>query len=198
MANRQTRDRARAMKWMVRFSAGGVGYGDFRWAPVGQWTSAPDWDPAPVCPGGLHGQGPGGWGYCPAGTRFEFCEIDETAGVVVVGGNKLKCARARILAVDREAWRWVLARCSDGVFPGGLTLEGYAFLLPPSLTTVGGALTLQGYPHPLPPGLTTVGGWLNLRGYAHPLPPSFTTVGGALDLRGYAHPLPPSLTERHE
>ena len=183
------------MTWMVRFSNNGrSSHNNFPWAPVGVWTEAPDWDPRPVCGGGLHGQGPGGWGHAQAGTQFEFCEIDPDAGLVIVKDDKLKCRRARIVAIDAEAWRQVLAHLPDGAFPGSLDLRDYPHPLPAGLTRIGGGLHVEGYPHPLPAGLTSIGGWLALRRYPHPLPAGLTSIGDWLDVGGYSHPLPAGLT----
>src|SRR5437660_6609964 len=72
--------------WMIRLSKDGRSYGGFVWNDVGIWTDAPDWNPEPVCGGGLHGQGPGGWGYGHEGSRLELVETDSLR--VVVDDNK--------------------------------------------------------------------------------------------------------------
>ena len=155
--------------WMLRTSNDGVGYGGFIWAPIGEWTTAPDWDDSPDCNhGGLFGQGPGGFGFAKSGTRFELCE---TRGQrVAVDDNKIKVPEARILCVDRDALEW-LAKFGE----------------------FGGSLNLRGYSHPLPEKLSSVGGYLNLDGYSHPLPEKLSSVWGDLYLNGYSHPLPAGL-----
>jgi len=136
----------RTGNWMVRFSDGGRSYGGYRWPEIGAWAEAPDWNPDAVCGGGFHGQGPGGYGYCQGGSRFELCETKGHR--VIVDGNKVKVRHARILAVDGEAWTAIMALC-DTEFPGSLYCERYAHPLP-ALQSVGGSLYCRGYGHPLP------------------------------------------------
>ncbi len=169
-------------KWMVRFSNDGIGYNGFKWAPIGEWTDAPDWNTKPVCEGGLFGQNAAASGYCKPGSRFELCEIDQ---VIIVDNAKVKTNRAKIIAVDQDAFS-VLHELG---FCGSLDLDA----LPSSITSIGGSLDLRGYNHPLPSSITSIGGSLNLRGYNHPLPSSITSIGGSLNLRGYNHPLPSGL-----
>ena len=157
------------MNWMVRFSNNGVAYDGFKWNPIGEWTEAPDWNPEPVCGGGLHGQGMGGWGYCQPGSRFEICEIED---YVLVNSDKIKTKRAKILAVDKQAWELLLKRTRDG-FKGSLNLGSYSHPLPAGLTHCGGDLYLGSYSHPLPAGFTLRGGFLDLGSYSHPLPAGF-------------------------
>ena len=126
--------------WMVRFDSNGKARKGFQWSPVGEWTEAPDWDATPVCGGGLHGQGPGGYGYAQSGTRFVFCEID--SDWVQIGGDKIKARRARILAVDGDAWAMLLDHCTNGLWFGSLYLEGYNHPLPEGFTSCGGSLYL--------------------------------------------------------
>ena len=141
------------MNWMVRFSRNGITYNDFRWAEVGEWTEAPDWNNKPVCGGGLHGQGvyngKDGFGYSQSGTRFEFCEIKNA---VVVEDNKIKAQKAKILAVNKEAWE-LLLKTTQGKFKGSLNLDNYPHKLPAGFTHCGGYLYLDNYPHKLPAGL---------------------------------------------
>ena len=109
--------------WMIRTDDNGESHEGFRWKPVGEWTEAPDWNPAPKCGGGLHGQGRAagkeGFGYAQSGSRFVFCEVDP-ADVVVVEGNKLKVRRARIVATDKKAFDLLRHHAPD--FPGSLYL----------------------------------------------------------------------------
>src|SRR3989304_8817050 len=112
----------RSENWMVRFSQNGVAFEGFAWAPLGEWTTAPDWNERPECGGGLHGQGPGGYGDCPeSNSTFEFCE---TRGPRVRIDGKEKVRAARILAIDDEAFV-ALYTLTDGAFPGSLYLRGY-------------------------------------------------------------------------
>ncbi len=171
--------------WMVRMDNDGVSpseeAGGFRWAPLGEWTEAPDWDPSPRCGEGLHGQSPRGHGCCIAGSRLVLCETEGEQ--IPIDGDKVKVLRARIMAVNEGIPPEFLAGVS-------LNLEGYTHPLPAGLASVGGNLYLRGYTHPLPAGLASVGGSLDLEGYGHPLPAGLASVGGNLDLRGYTHPLP--------
>jgi hypothetical protein len=132
--------------WIVRFSNDGIGYGGFVWNPVGEWTTAPDWNSKPECGGGLHGQGVGGWGYCSGGTRFELAQ---TRGKrVVIEGEKIKVKSAKIVLIDKEAFEFVV-NLFDGHFPGSLDLREYKYPLPENLTSIGGYAYLRGYDHPL-------------------------------------------------
>jgi len=128
--------------WIFRTDSDGESHGGFAWGAVGVWTEAPDWNPKPVCGGGLHGQGPGGYGYAHKdGKRFVFCE---TSGKrVVVEGDKIKVKRARILFVGADAWNAMLYATKRN-WPGSLDLRGCdlkGITLP---TSVGGYLDLSG------------------------------------------------------
>ena len=133
--------------WMVRNSNNGVSPSDdamgFRWSPVGKWTEAEDWNPLPVCGGGLHGQGPGGFGgFSTSGTRFDFCETGSER--VVVDENQIKVRRARIIATDADALRVLTVVCDD-VFPGYLYLSRATLRKGVTLPqTVGGHIDLSG------------------------------------------------------
>ena len=134
-------------QWMVRTDNDGISYKNFQWSPVGEWTIAKDWNPSPVCGGGLHGQGPGGFGCAQPGTRFTFCE---TENVVSINGDKIKCKRAKILYTDKKAL--IALFYVSAIFPGSLDLHGYQ--LPEGLKlpeSVGGSLYLEGCQ--LPEGL---------------------------------------------
>ena len=124
--------------WMLRREGpGGVGRRGFQWAPVGEWTTAPDWDPEPVCGGGLHGVNHLAAGYMTSGADVVFCE---TRGPqVVIDREKVKVESARRLAVND------LSACDGMSVAGSLHLSGCS-----SLTA-------------LPEGLS-VGWWLNLSG----------------------------------
>lgn len=179
---------AKYKHWMVRFDNDGESYNGFKWNPVGEWTVAPDWDPKPVCGGGLFGQGPGGFGLVKAGTRFVFCETTEP---VVVNGAEVKVEAARIVAVDEEAWK-LLAEVTGGVFPGSLNLSRYRKLIPESITGCGGYCILRDYNHELPNNFTHCDGDLLLRGYRRRLPKGFWSCDGDLFLNDHRHRLPNS------
>ena len=154
------REAARRGNWMVRFARtpGNLcAFAGFRWAPLGQWTEAPDWDPKPRCGGGLHGQGPGAGGYRhDSGPTLVFCETD--GAQVTIDGNKVKVRRARRLLID--------------TLPAGLNVGGWLDL--------SGCTGLRA----LPAGLN-VGGGLDLYGCTglRALPAGLS-VGGSLDLTG--------------
>jgi len=116
--------------WMLRRSDAGKSYGDFQWAPIGEWTEAPDWDPNPICGGGLHGNGPNSKGYWTDGSDIDFCEIDPQ-DVVDLYGEKIKAKRSRILLRNE--------------LPDGLTLEGgLDFRECTGLTRLPNKLTVKG------------------------------------------------------
>ncbi len=121
--------------WMLRLSNNGISSATeacgFQWAPVGKWTKAKDWDPTPNCGGGLHGQGPEGYGYAHKGTRYELCETGPER--VVVDRNKVKVRMARIIAVDIDALNALAFLCPDGHWPGALNLSAWEHPLPEKL-----------------------------------------------------------------
>ena len=166
------------MEYLVRTDDAGISYGGFRWAPLGEWTEAPDWDPAPRCGGGLHGQHPSASGYRGGGSRVVLAEID--GPLVTIGVDKIKVRRARIVAVDDLS-------AAPAHWPGNLDLAGCTALraLPKGLK-VGSHLDLRGCSalQALPEGLT-VGSSLSLLGCsALRALPKGLTVGSTLDLRG--------------
>ena len=108
-------------RWLVRTDNNGVSYNGFRWNPVGDWTEASDFNPHGKCGNGLHGQGPGGFGYTQAGTRLVFCETD--GNHVSVGGDKIKVQKARILFVGASALLALIHK-TTGEFSGSLYLSG--------------------------------------------------------------------------
>ena len=165
--------------WMLRISRGGRCYNGFQWAPVGEWTEAPDWNDRDECGGGLHGNDEYTVDtYWAGGDRMEFCEYDPTAIKRIDGaGGKLKVRRARILLIHEipeQITDWV----GDIVIPAGTkcvgltTVGGDAYIEAdaPALTTVGG----DAYIHANAPALTTVGGSAVIKADA----PALTTVGG--------------------
>jgi hypothetical protein len=171
--------------WMIRMDDEGLAYGGFKWKTLGIWTYARDWNSEPVCGGGLHGQNHLASGHCSAGKRLVLCETDGEP--VVIDGNKLKVAAARIIAINEN----IPVEFLNGM---SLDLRNYAHPLPSGLTSIGGDCDLSNYAHPLPSGLTSIGGSCDLSNYAHPLPSGLTSIGGDCDLRNYAHPLPSGLT----
>jgi len=107
--------------WMVRTSNQGKAYGGFQWQRKGEETTAPDWNDSATCGGGLHGQGPGGYGYHHCGDTFEFCE---TRGKrLCIEGNKIKVQHATILWTGQAAYD-ALAYACGGNFPGNLRITG--------------------------------------------------------------------------
>jgi hypothetical protein len=146
-------------KWLIRTSDNGFGYNNFKWNEIGEWTEAPDWDPAPRCGGGLHGQTARHSG-CLATerrNRVEFC-IYVGRDVGIDNMEKGKVRKAMILLVDDLS-------LADGLSVGGsLDLGGCTSLtaLPDGLS-VGGSLDLGGCTSltALPDGLS-VGGYLDL------------------------------------
>lgn len=74
-------------------------YGGFLWPDVGEEIAAPDWNPKPVCGGGLHGllRGVGSGVYLEWGEAlWQVVEV-ETKMVVWIDGNKVKVPRGRVL-----------------------------------------------------------------------------------------------------
>ena len=167
--------------WMVRTSDNGVSHGGFKWGAIGVWTEAPDWHTGPTCDGGLFGQGPGGYGYCKAGTRFEFCET--AGGRIVVDKEKIKVRHARILWTGADAL--AAMHCAVGnTFPGSLDLRGCDLKGVTLPQTMGGWLDLRGCDLK---GVTlpqTMGGSLNLSGCDLKGVTLPQTMGGWLDLSG--------------
>lgn len=106
-------------KWMLRRSDAGESYGGFQWNPIGEWTTAPYWNPEPVCGGGLHGNGPKSEGYYTDGKDVDFCIV---SGQFIVIGNKGKCKKAMI--VLRNA------------LPDGLQVGGSLYLSGTAITTL--------------------------------------------------------------
>lgn len=117
--------------WMVRRSDDGTSYGDFQWSPIGEWTEAPDWDPAPKCGGGLHGQArQASGGNYGAGPRVEFCMTGRPR--IAIEGEKIKVPRAMILLVDD------LSAAAGMKFEGHLDLRGTQITKIPDDASIGG------------------------------------------------------------
>jgi len=86
--------------WIIRADNDGISpspdANGFRWAPLGEWTEAPDFNKIADCGGGLHGQDKDHGGYI-LGKRLVFCE---TEGPHIALGEKVKVHRAAILLVN--------------------------------------------------------------------------------------------------
>jgi hypothetical protein len=93
----------------------GESHGGFRWPmTVGAEVVAPDWNPKPVCGGGLHGLpwGCGDWGLL-AGERWMVASADP-ADVVDIDGAKSKARAARVEHLGtRESCVQFLAEAAD-------------------------------------------------------------------------------------
>jgi len=122
--------------WMLRRSSGGFSYRGFRWRPIGEWTEAPDWDPAPECGGGLHGCGPEAWGYFTEGETVDFCITDGPR--IVIDKEKLKVPRAMVIL------RNDLGMLEGLQVGGSLDLRGTQITALPEGLQVGGSLDLRG------------------------------------------------------
>ncbi len=88
----------------------------FVWPEVGGIAKAPDWDPEPVCGGGLHGwlwaqgsvNGSGAdWGFTEAGAIWLVLEVNVADVVAIDGGQKVKFPEALVLFAGRAS------ECSD-------------------------------------------------------------------------------------
>jgi hypothetical protein len=110
---------------------GGEAHGGFRWPlTVGAEVVAPDWNPQPVCGGGLHGLpwGCGDWGLL-TGSRWLVVSADP-ADVVDIDGHKSKARAARVEHIGtQETCVQFLAETADlrvarGAVDGRL-LPGY-------------------------------------------------------------------------
>jgi len=142
------------MKLMLRCDNNGISYNGFKWNPLGQWTEALDWNPEPVCGGGLHGQTEQCSGFCTRGTRTVLWEIKEP--IVPIDEDKVKVHRARIIAVNDLSE-------FEMNFKGNLSIHSSGLTALPENLKVGGNLNLEGCT-----GLTAL--------------PENLEVGGCLDL----------------
>jgi len=92
--------------------------GGFRWPMEGP-VAAPDWDPAPVCGGGLHGllwgEGNGQLLSWEPGAKWLVVEVEKRA-IVDLGGEKVKFPRGVVVHVgdQRSATEYLLARAPAG------------------------------------------------------------------------------------
>jgi hypothetical protein len=108
-------DRAGRVLLLRKCGDGGEAHGGFRWPlTVGAEVVAPDWNPNPVCGGGLHGLpwGYGDWGLL-AGTRWLVVSADP-ADVVDIDGHKSKARAARVEHIGtQETCVQFLAEAAD-------------------------------------------------------------------------------------
>ena len=105
-------------KWFLRRSNDGAAcHNGFQWAPVGEWTEAPDWKDSDECGGGLHGNDAQTTDcFWSNGRDLDFCVYG--GPMVRIGGNcgKIKVQRAMVLLRNE---------LPDGLTVGGsLDLEG--------------------------------------------------------------------------
>ena len=193
----------RSKRWMLRRSNDGVACSSdangFQWRPIGVWTVAPDWNRAPNCGGGLHGNGPStnpSECHWTSGKRLEFCETGSEKVFVDGPGGKIKCKKARILLVNElpKGIKFVGSLDLIGTqiteLPEGLHVGGYLYLIGTQIKAlpeglhVGGSLYLSGTQiTELPEGLH-VGGSLYLSGTQITELPEGLHVGGYLYLSG--------------
>jgi len=114
--------------WMLRRSNNGKSYKGFQWRPVGEWTEAPDWDPLPICGGGLHGNTKNCSGFWCDGKDLDFCAVEN---IVKIGSEKIKCQRAMVLLRNRlpKIDKWTGSLDLRGCDLKGITLpERYKIL----------------------------------------------------------------------
>ena len=125
------------MKFLKSLPANRRAHGGFEWpAEVGAIVEAPDWNPAPVCGGGLHGLIDGQGKATLLNTdadavwyAFESVDADgrvsddEAVYVTEDGGGKGKCRRAIVRAVGtrQQATGWLIASGCVGVHYGTAT-----------------------------------------------------------------------------
>ena len=177
--------------WIIRADNDGVSANEnasgFKWAPLGEWTEAPDWDDSPECGHGLHGQDKTHGGTI-FGTRLVFCDTDGQH--VPIDRDKVKVRRARILMINelpaglRVSGALDLSHTKVSELPTGLRVGGYLDLsytkvkeLPPGLRVGGGLYLIGTKVSELPPGLR-VGGGLDLYGTkVSELPPDLEVKG---------------------
>src|SRR4030042_2399454 len=141
--------------WIIRGDNNGVSASPdangFKWAPLGEWTEAPDWNEDPVCGQGLHGQDRDYGGFI-MGKRLVFCETE--GPTIPVDGNKVKVRKARILMVGLPE----IPKMNGNLDVRGCDLEGVT--LP---TSIGGGLDVSGCDLKGVTLPTSIGGWLDVR-----------------------------------
>ena len=103
-------------------------HGGFVWPESGK-VVAPDWNPEPVCGGGLHGLlwGKGGGDYLSWDTNAKWlvCKIDATKAVEI-GGDKIKVPECEVVYCgDRVgATQYIYKHAPNGAVIEGLVLTG--------------------------------------------------------------------------
>ena len=89
--------------WLIRTDREGtsVDASGFVWSPVGEWTTAPDWDPTTRFGHGLYGQSQKYSGYNPpGGSRVVFCDYAGEAVGFEGEEGEVKVEAARVLLVN--------------------------------------------------------------------------------------------------
>lgn len=111
-------------------SAQMTGHGGFKW-PRSGYVEAPDWNPAAVCGGGLHGLlwGEGDAGYLSVAEGAVWMVVEVDAGEVVsIDGDKVKVPRGNVVFAGQrhEATAFLMAdpgaagkRCNYGTATAG-------------------------------------------------------------------------------
>ena len=140
------REAIQSGNWMLRADNDGVSYGGFKWRPIGEWTTAPDWSQSQECGRGLHGVNHVASGFALRGDLV-FCE---TRGPQIDLQDKVKVQSARRL----------FSGIPSGLsFGSWLDLRGTAITSLPEGLKVGGGLDLRGTAiTSLPEGLQVGGG----------------------------------------
>jgi hypothetical protein len=126
------------MKFLKSLPANRKAYNGFEWpAEVGVIVEAPDWTPAAMCGGGLHGliDGRGNVGLLRLDKDaiwYAFESVDAEGNVsdddaVAIDCDKGKCRRAIIRAVGtrEQATSWLVAAGCTGVHFGTATAGNY-------------------------------------------------------------------------
>src|SRR4030043_21140 len=162
--------------WIIRGDNNGVSASPdangFKWAPLGEWTEAPDWNEDPVCGQGLHGQDQNYGGFI-MGKRLVFCETEGPH--IPVDGNKVKVRKARILMVGLPE----IPKMNGNLDVSGCDLKGVT--LP---TSIGDSLYVRGCDLKGVTLPTSIDGDLNIRGCDLKGVTLPTSIGGCLDVRG--------------
>ena len=108
-------------EWMLRSSNNGVSYEGYRWKRKGAWNTAPDWDAAPECGHGYHGNASEAHGY---GYDYGRIELHETRGQrVIIDGDKIKVRESRAVAYGAEIPREAFERCGMCMAHDGDTIS---------------------------------------------------------------------------
>ena len=100
------------------------GYEGFQWRNDGEWTIAPDWDPAPVCGGGLHGflwgEGNGSLANWEPDAIWAVVQIDTDGMVVLDNGQKVKVPTGLVIhtGTQKSATDKILALRADAGIDG--------------------------------------------------------------------------------